>query len=312
MTIAREKIAPIFGEKKLSKRELAAKLGVSRSSLYYKKKRSFIDEEIKKQIEVVMDNNPSYGHKRIALELKLNKKRILRVMKKFGLKPARRRVRCPFKPEDQNKPPAKFQNLIENVIALYPNHIWAADFTYIKHNGAFIYLATIIDLFTREIVGFNVSRFRNKHLVIYALEYALDHNPSPVYIHSDQGSEYESHAYIKLAEENKILISMSRKSSPWENPFQESFYSAFKVDLGQTNRFDTLAELVEEIYQKLYYYNNKRIHTKLKMPPQKFRLLFYLQKNSSQAVDKSVQRMGYLTVCAPVPSKPLIVACASS
>ena len=87
---------------------------------------------------------------------------------------------------------------------------------------------------------------------------------------------------------------MSRKSSPWENSFQESFYSNFKLDLGQTNRFDTLPELVEEIYQKIYYYNNKRIHTELKMSPIQFKAQYYLQKNSSQAVDKSVQRMGYL------------------
>lgn len=295
MTIVREKIAPVFKREKLSKRELARKLGVSRSSLYYRKKRSLLDKEIKNQIEAVMTDNHSYGHKRIALALKLNKKRIRRVMKIFDLKPARRRAACPFKPEDQNKPPAKFTNLIENITAQYPGHIWAADFTYINYMGTFIYLATIIDLFTREIVGFNVSRFRNKHLVIGALIHALRHHPSPAYLHSDQGSEYEALTYIKLAQLNKIIISMSRKSSPWENPFQESFYSHFKLDLGQTNRFDTLPELIEEIYQRIYYYNNGRIHTKLKMPPNKFKAQYYLQKNSSQAADKSVQRMGYLT-----------------
>ena len=296
MTIAKEKIAPVFEREKLSKRELAKKLGVSRSSLYYQKKRPTLDREIKTQIESVMADNPSYGHKRIAMELKLNKKRILRVMKVFGLKPARRRATYPQKPEDQFKPPAKFKNLIENITALYPNHIWAADFTYIKYNGIFIYLATIIDLFTREIVGFNVSRFRNKYLVIGALNCALKYNPPPEYSHSDQGSEYEANEHVELAKQNKIIISMSRKSSPWENSFQESFYSNFKLDLGRTNRFDTLPELIEAIYQGIYYYNHKRIHTELKMPPKKFKLLYYLQqKNSSKAVDKSVRRMGYLT-----------------
>ena len=295
MTVVREKIAPVFDSRKLSKRELARKIGVSRSSLYYRKKRPALDQEIKNQIDSVMTDNPSYGHKRIAIELKLNKKRIRRVMKLFSLKPARRRATCPFKPEDQNKPPAKFKNLIENITAWFPGHIWATDFTYIKYQGRFIYLATIIDLFTREIVGFNISRYRNKYLVIGALRYALKYNQPPVYLHSDQGSEYEAKEYIKIAKQNKIIISMSRKSSPWENSFQESFYSNFKLDLGQTNRFDTLPELVEEIYQKIYYYNNKRIHTELKMSPIQFKAQYYLQKNSSQAVDKSVQRMGYLT-----------------
>jgi len=296
MTIVREKIAPVFGCQKFSKRELAKKLKVSRSSLYYQKKRPVLDAEIKNQIDSVMTDNPAYGHKRIAIELKLNKKRILRVMKLFGLKPARRRAAYPFKPEDQNKPPAKFVNLIENIIAVFPGHIWAADFTYIKYKGAFIYLATIIDLFTREIVGFNVSRFRNKYLVIGALQYALKYNPAAVYYHSDQGSEYEAEAHIKIAKQSKIKVSMSRKSSPWENSFQESFYSNFKLDLGRTDRFDSLPELVEGIYQQIFYYNNKRIHSELKMPPAKFKAQYFLQqKNSSQAVDKSVQRMGYLT-----------------
>jgi putative transposase len=295
MTVAREKIVPVFGSEKLSKRELAKKLGVSRSSLYYQKKRPAQDLEIKNQIDSVMTDNPSYGHKRIALDLKLNKKRILRVMKLFNLKPARRRVICPFRPEDQKKPSARFENLIKNITALFPGHIFAADFTYIKYHGAFIYLATIIDLFTREIVGFNISRYRNKYLVIGALQNALYHNPPPVLLHSDQGSEYEANEYIKIAIQNKIKVSMSRKSSPWENGFQESFYSHFKLDLGQTNRFDTLSELVEAIYQQIFYYNNKRIHGKLKMPPVKFKAQYCLQNNSSQAVDKSVQRMGYLT-----------------
>jgi len=296
MTVSREKIAPVFGTKKLSKRELAKKLGISRSSLYYQKKRPREDAEIKNQIDSVMTDNPSYGHKRIAMELKLNKKRILRVMKLFDLRPARRRATYPYKPEDQNKPPAKFTNLVKNITAKFPNHIWAADFTYIKYRGSFIYLATVIDLFTREIVGFNVSRFRNKYLVIGALRYALKDNQSPIFYHSDQGSEYEAKESIDLSEQNKIKISMSAKSSPWENSFQESFYSNFKLDLGRTDRFDTLPELVEAIYRQIFYYNNKRIHSKFKMPPSKFKAQYYLQKNSPKTVDKSVQKTGYLTL----------------
>lgn len=295
MTITREKIAPVFDCRKLSKRELAAKLGVSRSSLYYQKKRPALDTEIKNQIDSVMIDNPSYGHKRIAMELKLNKKRIRRIMKLFGLKPARRRASYPFKPEDQNKPPAKFINLIKNLVAKFPGHIWAADFTYVKYQGRFIYLATVIDLFTREIVGFNVSRFRNKYLVIGALQHALKYNQPPIFYHSDQGSEYEAKESTGLAEQNQIRISMSAKSSPWENSFQESFYSNFKLDLGRTDRFDTLPELIEAIFMQIFYYNNKRIHSELRMSPSKFKARYYLQKNSSQAVDKSVQKTGYLT-----------------
>jgi len=94
--------------KKLSKTKMAKELGVSRSSLYYQPKLPDRDEEVKHQIEAVLTENPEYGHKRIALELKLNKKRILQVMKKFNIKPRRRKVKKPYKKEDiGNRLPAK-------------------------------------------------------------------------------------------------------------------------------------------------------------------------------------------------------------
>ena len=126
-----------------------------------------------------------------------------------------------------------------------------------------------MDVFSRYIVGFNISRFHNKELVIGALEHALTYHPRPEILHSDQGSEYDSQAYSSFCELTGIQISMSRKSSPWENGFQESFYSHFKVDLADVNRFDTIGEVIEEINYQIWYYNNKRIHGKLKTQPVK-------------------------------------------
>ena len=99
----------------VNKTELAKELGISRSSLYYQPKRPAVDEEVRRQIESVLSDHPAYGHKRIALSLKLNKKRIRRVMKKFGLKPYRRKTRKPKKVDDMGKLPTKYQNLIENL-----------------------------------------------------------------------------------------------------------------------------------------------------------------------------------------------------
>ena len=269
MQVARN--AELFS-KKVTKIELAASLGVSRSSLYYQPKRPNLDLELKAQIESVLVDNPSYGHKRVALELKLNKKRIRRVMKKFGLKPFRRRPRRPFKKDDLNKPPTKYQNLIKGFCPIRPNVVWVSDFTCIEFQGRFIYLATVMDLYTREIIGWNIGRFHNKELVIGALLNALANSESPpIYIHSDQGSEYDSGDYTKLCETNNIQVSMSKKACPGENAFQESFYSTFKVDLGNTGQFETLGELVEALHLQIHKYNNKRIHTKLKMSPKQFR-----------------------------------------
>jgi transposase InsO family protein len=257
---------------KVTKTELAATLGVSRSSLYYQPKRPALDLEMKSQIESVLVDNPSYGHKRVAIELKLNKKRIRRVMKKFGLKPYRRRSKKPYKKDDLNKPPTKYLNLIKNFCPIRPGIVWVSDFTYIEFQGRFIYLATVMDLFTREIIGWNISRFHNKELVIGALLNALAKvESSPIYIHSDQGSEYEASDYTTLCETNLIQVSMSKKASPGENAFQESFYSTFKLDLGRTDQFETLGELIESLHLQIHKYNDKRIHTTLKMSPKQFR-----------------------------------------
>lgn len=261
----------------ISKLELAKSLGLSVSSLYYQPKRPEIDAEVRLQVESVMADHPAYGHKRIALALKLNKKRILRVMKKFNLKPYRRKTKKFIKKTDLGKSATKYLNLIEGLTIDHPSQVWVTDFTYIKFHGRFMYLATVIDLFTREVVGFNLSRFHNRFLVMGAVLDALENFPPPEIIHSDQGSEYDSRDYIDLIESLKIKISMSRKGSPWENGHQESFFGHLKNESGDLNRFETDGELVEELYRMLYYYNHQRIHTKLKMTPNQYHQN-YLQK----------------------------------
>lgn len=255
-------------KKRESKTQLAKKLGVCRSSLYYKAKRDALDEDMRGQILIVLGLNPSYGHKRIALEFKLNNKRILRVMKKYGIKPYRRRAKVPWKKDDEGKAVAKWKNETIGFCPIKPNIVWASDFTYIKFQGNFIYPATIIDIYTREIIGWNISIKHDTELVLGALIHAIERiGKVPVFLHSDQGSEYDAKAYEDYVLGKDIVISMSNKSSPWENAFQESFYSQFKVDLGYVSRFEAVEELIEEIYLTIYYYNNKRIHTSLKMAP---------------------------------------------
>lgn len=265
---------------KLTKTGLARLMNISRSSLYYQRKKPIEDEFIKKLIQEVLTVHPSYGHRRIALELKLNKKRILRVMKRFNLKPYRRRTKKPVKKDDIDKPVAIYQNEIKNLIPLKPNLLWVADFTYIYFQGRFIYLATIMDLFTREIIGWNVSTKHDRFLVLGALEMALTKTKTtPIYHHSDQGSEYDSYEYINKLKGNKIIISMSQKAHPWENAFQESFYSEFKLELGFVDRFETLGELIEAIHLQINYYNTRRIHTSLKTTPIKFKDQYLLNES---------------------------------
>lgn len=260
-------------EVKQTKSSLAKKLGISRGMLYYQHKRSLRDEEVKQKIDKVMEIHKSYGHKRIALELKLNKKRILRIMRKYHLKPAKRRKVRFVKPDDVGKPTVQFKNEIERFCPIRANIVWVGDFTHIRFQNTWVYLATVMDIFTREIIGWHLSVTHQKELIIEALIDTLDkRKTTPLYFHSDQGSEYESDEYTIIMRNNNIIISMSRKSSPWENSYQESFYSGFKLELGQTNHYQHIGELYEAIAKTIGYYNNDRIHSVLKTSPTKFRL----------------------------------------
>lgn len=256
--------------KKVNKTKLAKNLGICRQSLYYKPKLPIKDLELKKQIEEVLVEHKAYGHKRIALHLRINKKRVLRVMKLFDLSPIRK-IKAPVKKQDLKQIEVKNANLISDLTINSPSQIWASDFTYLPYfNNKFLYLATIIDCFTKEIIAWNLSSKHSAKFIIEALIEAIATRKKPQIFHSDQGSEYRSQKLENILKNNKIKFSMSRKSRPWENGFQESFYSKFKLELGHPKCYETTGELMEAIALQIYYYNHNRIHTALKMPPAVF------------------------------------------
>lgn len=198
-------------------------------------------------------------------------------MKLNSIKPFKRRKSW-IKSKDYGNLPSKYTNLIKGFCPISPNIVFAGDFTYLRWKGKFIYLATFIDIYTREIVGWSISARHTKELVINALLDAIKTKGRPIFIHTDQGSEYNSYEFTTFAEKFGIQVSMSKKASPWENGYQESYYDNFKVDLGlQYDRFETLGEFVEAIHQTICYYNQTRIHTALNMPPREYKLNF-LQK----------------------------------
>ena len=257
--------------RKMNKSKLAKKLGLARSTLYYESKRRKSDEKDRKLILAVMDSNPSYGHKRIALALGLNRKKALRLMKKYNLKPKLLRKKGWVKNGDLKLPEAIYRNEIKNICPIVPNLAWAADFTYLKFKNEFIYLATVIDVYTKEIIGLSLSHWHNRYLVKSALlDATKKRGLLPLYFHTDQGSEYQSEEHADYSKKLGVTVSMSKKSSPWENCYQESFYSQFKLELGSIRRFETDSHLAEAIYRQIYYYNHIRIHTSLKMPPSRF------------------------------------------
>ena len=186
-----------------TKAALAKELGISRDSLYYKPKKPISDEELKQKIIAVMAEHPAYGHRRVAWALGFNKKAIIRVMNDNGLKPRIRRGWRPAKPEDLNKPETRVENVLKILCPIRPNVLWAGDFTYIWFLDRFWYVATVIDIYTREIVGWHIANHHTTSLIMDAFSDAARRTKtSPRYFHSDQGSEYVSGAYESLLAEH--------------------------------------------------------------------------------------------------------------
>lgn len=260
--------------KKGTKKALAKKLGISRSALYYRPKKPPADLEEKQKIEAIMSENPAYGHRRIAIALQANKKKVNRLMRKFGLKPRVRRGFRLVKLDDLGRPETWVENILKILCPIRPHIVWAGDFTYFWFQGRFWHLATVIDVRTREIVGWHLANHHTTALIVEAFKDAIRRTgTTPIYFHSDQGSEYVSGAYESLLAGHGTQPSHSKKSSPWQNGYQESFYANFKLELGDIRRFPDVGGLIEAVAKQIRYYNTKRIHLALRMAPAQFRIL---------------------------------------
>lgn len=257
-------------EGETSKALRARELGISLRSMYYKPKKPPRDWQLKQRIEEVLREYPSYGSRRLSIHLHSNRKRVKRVMNLFGIKAYRRRGRK-WKKTVNIK--VIYPNLLLTTYSTHENYIWVSDFTYIPFQGKTVYVATVLDLYTRKIVGLSVYTTHAVQLVLSAFMNAIANNPRPEIYHSDNGSEYNAEVFVEALETVGVSISRSAPGCPWENGYQESFYSQFKIDLGDPSRFKTLGEFVFAVYQTIWKYNNTRIHSALKMPPVKFALL---------------------------------------
>jgi transposase InsO family protein len=190
------------------------------------------------------------------------------------------------KSETQIAPESRRNLLMERgLIATHFHHIWAEDFTYLWFQDRQYYLATIIDLYSRMIVGWALSDHHNTDLIESALLDALARNNlTPDILHQDQGSEYCSDRYDILVKSQNIEASFSDKGHPWENGFQESFYRPFKIEIKakELDRFESLGELTEAIARQLHYYNNERTHSVIKMSPLAFSVSGLPPRNSKK------------------------------
>lgn len=259
-------------KKSKNKRLISRLIGINNKNIYYQSKKELKDLEIKNEIEKTFNKHPAYGHRRLAIELKINKKKIRRIMKRFSLKPPRLWHQKRYITKQNEIYKDEFDNLIKNIISPKPDEIWSSDLTYIKHKGRFFYLSAIQDIATKEIISFNLGDRHDSDLILKTIKEGVEkYGKFPKIFHSDRGKEFLNESCINYFKDNKIRISVSDKGSPWQNGHSESFFSRLKSETGDLNRFEDLGELTEYIYHYINYYNNERIITRLKMSPIKFK-----------------------------------------
>lgn len=251
---------------------MALALGISRKCIYHKGIREGKDLAFKQVIENIHLTHPAYGHRRVALELNWSKNRALRIMRKYGIKPPRRKAKSRWLTKSVDT--HHYTNLVKNIAVLRPEQVFVSDLTYIKYQNSTIYLATVEDIFTREILGVDISNQHDSTLALNTIRQAINVNRIPEVFHSDQGSEFMAGIVTSYLEGFGVKVSVSDTGSPWQNGYKESFFGRFKEENGDLNRFESLGELIEEIYSYINYHNNHRIHTALKMSPAEFKRRF--------------------------------------
>ncbi len=267
-------------------------LGLNRSTAYYQltkskaREKEARDIEIKERIEQIQLNFPYYGYRTITKQLQRqdqnhNHKKILRIMRKHGLKSQIQKLFKSYTNSRHKFP--RYPNLIKELTINQPNYVWGADITYIRLTHGFVYLAAIIDFYTKKIRGWELSRHLDASLTITALNRALANNPKPKYHHSDQGVQYCCYDYVEILKENEVQISMSDKGNPYQNNITESFFKTLKYNEVYLNEYESFEEAQSNIERFIeIIYHRKRLHSSLGyLPPEEFEQQFLNQKSQN-------------------------------
>lgn len=234
------------------------------------------------EIRLILGEFMGYGYRRVTVELNqrgfgVNKKRVQRLLQKHHLqRKQRRRFVCTT---DSNHGFSVYPNIIRDLVIDRPDQVWAADITYVRLVRGFVYVAVLLDLFSRKVIGWALSRSLHTQLAVEALEMALrTRTVQPGLIHhSDRGVQYASEQYVQLLERQGIVISMSRKGNPYDNAKLESFMKTLKTEEVYLNEYETERDARTNIGKFIEtLYNIKRLHSSLGYcSPDKFEALFY-------------------------------------
>lgn len=246
--------------------------GVSRASYYREWEKTAgagADTELRDQIQKIALRRRRYGRRRIIAELAkqdctASQTRIRRILREDNLLAVRQRKFVVTTRKDNQF--RVYPNLAERLELSDVNQLWVADITYIRLEREFVYLALILDAFSRKVVGWNLGRELKANLTLGALKRALAsrHPASGLVHHSDQGSQYACHEYVGLLERHKVFLSMSRAGRPWENGRCESFIRTLKEEEIDARPYRDLPELAQHLEEFIgQFYNRERLHSAL-------------------------------------------------
>jgi putative transposase len=267
-------------------------LVVSRSGYYkwveekskensYQKRRKALLARIK---EIFLDSHKRYGSPKITKQLQeeswtVSERLVGKIMREHGLRSCvSKKFRVTTTDSNHTLPIAP--NLLnQNFKTTAPNKVWVTDITYIPCREGRLYLASVMDLFTRKIVGWKLADRMTTDLVLAALDqaYAAQKPPKGLLHHSDRGSQYASEEYRDRLKQYKMKASMSRKGNCYDNACIESFHSVLKKEFIYCTKFKTKAQAQQEVFEYIeLFYNRKRIHGSLGyLSPDRFETLYY-------------------------------------
>jgi putative transposase len=257
-------------------------MGLGRSAYYYRSRVMSVAEQregadLRDRIEQIVVEHARYGYRRVTQQLRregyrVNHKRVARMMREESLQcQIKRRW---VKTTDSNHGYRIYPNRLRGIEVSRPNEVWVADITYIRIVTGFLYLAVLLDLYSRKVIGWALSDRIDAELSLAALRMALERRGEikGCIHHSDRGVQYASTAYVKELEQAGLHMSMARKGNPYDNATAESFMKTLKHEEVYLWDYQTLNEVKERIpYFLEEVYNRKRLHSALGYcPPEEY------------------------------------------